>query len=306
VRNGDRLEPAVVSVSLAGEVRPFDLSSSKVTVHELSDVPDEGKTFKSRAGSFPVPPAAYYEEKARTPLRSMTIVDLKFHAGDVFVAGVSNQEFSSTLRRIPYPFTGAASATQLEIYHVAHNLYETRAPVRTMQFATIDGEDTLIAALACSPLVTIPVSELRHGAKARGKTIGDMGNGQPTSMVAFRDGDEDKLFITNVSRGPVVVPLSGIRSAEGFTPENRPTQDMMLDQSPFMPAGPVGKQVLFVGSSLRADLFSDRFFVSLTRYADTGDLTLETLPVAPLPARLDKIWVEFDFPGVERSSSRAA
>ena len=80
----------------------------------------------------------------------------------------------------------------------------------------------------------------------------------------------------------------------------------MLDQSPFMPAGPVGKQVLFVGSSLRADLFSDRFFVSLTRYADTGDLTLETLPVAPLPARLDKIWVEFDFPDVESPSRRAA
>ena len=53
VRNGDRLEPAVVSVSLAGEVHPFDLSSSKVTVHRLSDVPDEGKTFQSRAGSFP-------------------------------------------------------------------------------------------------------------------------------------------------------------------------------------------------------------------------------------------------------------
>src|ERR1700733_9758944 len=43
VRNGDRLEPAVVSVSLAGEVRPFDLSSSKMTEHRLSDVPDEGK-----------------------------------------------------------------------------------------------------------------------------------------------------------------------------------------------------------------------------------------------------------------------
>ncbi|SCE41285.1 hypothetical protein GA0115240_15908 [Streptomyces sp. DvalAA-14] len=33
------------------------------------------------------PPAAYFDEKARTPLRSMTIVDLKFHAGEVFVAG---------------------------------------------------------------------------------------------------------------------------------------------------------------------------------------------------------------------------
>ncbi|WP_329101905.1 hypothetical protein OG792_22350 [Micromonospora sp. NBC_01699] len=299
VRNADRLEPAVVRVSLAGEVRPFQLSSSEVTVHRLSDVPDEGKTFKSRAGIFPLPPAAFFEDKARTPLRSMTIVDLKFHAGEVFVAGVSNQEFSSTLRRIPYPFTGAASETQLEIYHVAHGEYETRAPIRAMQFADIDGEDTLIAAYACSPLVTIPVSELKQGAQVRGKTIGDMGNGQPISMVAYRDGEGDKLFITNVGRGPMVVPLSGIRSAEGFTPENRPAPGPMLDQSPFMPAGPVGKQVLLVGSSLRADLFSDRFFVSLTRYADTGDLTLETLMVAPMPARLDKIWVEMDFPGAE-------
>ena len=299
VRKGDRLEPAVVSVSLTGEIRPFDLSSSKVTVHQLTDVPDENKHFKSRAGTFPYPPAEVFEEKARTPLRSMTIVDLKFHAGEVFVAGVSNQEFSSTLRRIPYPFTGAASETQLEIYHVAHGIYETRAPIRTMQFADINGEDTLVAAYACSPLVTIPVSDLNHGAKVRGKTIGDMGNGQPISMVAYRDGDENKLFITNVGRGPMIVPLSGIRSAEGYTPENRPTTGPMLDQNPFMPAGPVGKQVLFVGSSLRADLFSDRFFVSLTRYADTGDLTLETLMVSPLPARIDKIWVEFDFPGVE-------
>jgi hypothetical protein len=306
VRNGDHLEPAVVSVSLSGEVHPFDLSSSKMTVHRLSDVPDAGKTFKSRAGSFPMPPAAVFEEKARTPIRSMTIVDLKFHAGEVFVAGVSNQEFSSTLRRIPYPFTGAASETQLEIYHLAHGLHETRAPIRTMQFAAINGEDTLVAAYACSPLVTIPVSQLKHGAKVRGKTIGDMGNGQPISMVAYRDGDEDKLFITNVGRGPMVVPLAGIRTAEGYTPENRPTQDKMLDQSPFMPAGPVGKQVLFVGSSLRADLFSDRFFVSLTRYADTGDLTLETLMVSPLPVRLDKIWVEFDFPGAQFPPKRAA
>jgi hypothetical protein len=299
VRDGDRLDPAVVRVSLDGEVRPFDLSSSKVTVHRLSDVPDEDEGFKSRADTFPYPPAAYWEEKARTPLRSMTIVDLKFHDGEVYVAGVSNQEFSSTLRRIPYPFTGDAGETQLEIYHVAHGIYETRAPIRAMQFADFDGEDTLIAAYACSPLVTIPVAELKDGAQVRGKTIGDMGNGQPISMVAYRDGDEDKLLVTNLGRGPMAIPLSGIRSAEGYTPENRPTTGPMLDQSPFMPAGPVGKQVLFVGSSLRADLFSDRFFVSLTRYADTGDLTLETLMVAPMPARIDKIWVEMDFPGAE-------
>jgi hypothetical protein len=307
VRNGDRLEAAVVRVSLDGEVHPFDLSSSKVTVHQLFDAPDEDQTFQSRAGMFPMPADEYFHEKARTPVRSMTIVDLKFHDGEVYVAGVSNQEFASTLRRVPYPFTGDVSETRLEIYHVAHGIYETRAPIRAMQFADIDGEDTLVAAYACSPLVTIPVSQLQHGTKVTGKTIGDMGNGQPISMVAFRDGEEEKLFITNLGRGPMIVPLSGIRSAEGFTPENRPASaGPMLDQHPDMPAGPVGKQVLFVGSSLRADLFSDRFFVSLTRYPDTGDLTLETLMTGPMPARLDKIWVEFDFPGFEFPSHKAA
>lgn len=299
VRTGDRLHPAVVSVSLTGEVHPFDLSSSKVTVHQLADAPDENKTFQSRAGTFPMPPAAYFEEKARTPLRTMTIVDLKFHDREVFVAGLSNQEFSSTLRRIPYPFTGAASQVRVEIYHVAHGVYETRAPIRTMQFAMIDGVDTLVAAYACSPLVTIPVSALRDGTKVTGRTIGDMGNGQPISMVAFRDGEGEKVLVTNVGRGPMVVPLSKVHSVDGFTHENRPAQGPMLDQHPLMPIGPVGKQVLFVGSSLRADLFSDRLFVSLTRYADTGDLTLETLMVAPMPARLDKVWVERDFPGVQ-------
>ena len=307
VRNGDVLELAIVRVALDGEIHPFDLTSTNVTVHQLTDAPHEDRTFQSRAGTFPLPADKYFHEKARTPVRSMTIVDLKFHHGEVFVAGVSNQEFASTLRRVPYPFTGDASETRLEIYHVAHGIYETRAPIRAMQFADIDGEDTLVAAYACSPLVTIPVSQLQHGGKVTGKTIGDMGNGQPISMVAFRDGDEDKLFITNLGRGPMIVPLSGIRTAEGFTPQNRPAaQGPMLDQHPDMPAGPVGKQVLFVGSSLRADLFSDRFFVSLTRYPDTGDLTLETLMTGPMPARLDKIWVEFDFPGFEFPPHKAA
>jgi hypothetical protein len=52
-----------------------------------------------------------------------------------------------------------------------------------------------------------------------------------------------------------------------------------------------------VGSKHHLHLISDRFFVSLTREADTGGLTLETVPVGPLPIRLEKIWVEFDFPG---------
>jgi hypothetical protein len=255
------------------------------------------KTFRSRAGEWPVPEPKYYDEKAKTPMRSMVIVDTKYHKSELFVSGVSNQEFCSVLGRVPYSFSGRSSETHLEIYHVSHGIYETRAPIRTMQFANLKGVDTLIAAYACSPIVTIPVDDLKDGTSVVGKTIGDMGNGQPISMVAYRDEGEDRLFITNAARGPVVLPVSNLEDAPSFTHENAPQREMMHDLSPHMPAGPVGKQVMFVGSSLRADLISERFFVSLTREADTGALTLETIPVGPLPIRLEKIWVEFDFPG---------
>lgn len=169
VPNAGRLDAAVVRVALDGTISAFDLSSGDATVHFLSNIPEESETFKSRAGDWPVPSREAYEKKARTPLRSMAIVDMKFHAGELFVSGVSNLEFSSTLRRVPFPFPfpfdGAGAVTQLQIYHVAHGIYETRAPIRAMQFAEIDGVDTLIAAYACSPIVLIPVADHQGGHK---------------------------------------------------------------------------------------------------------------------------------------------
>jgi hypothetical protein len=306
IKGNEELDFAVLVVSLRGDVSKFDLRSAGATAQFLTDLPDETKTFRSRAGEWPVPSAEYYVKKGRTPMRAMAIVDMKFHNGELFVSGVSNQDFCSVLRRIPVPFRGVASETHIEIYHVSHGNYETRAPIRAMQFANLNGEDTLVAAYACSPIVTIPVADLKAGRKVIGKTIGDMGNGQPISMVAYRDEGEERLFITNAGRGPMVVSLRGLATAPAFTSENAPSPHMLLDLSPHMPAGPVGKQVMFVGSSLRADLISDRFFVSLTRESDTGGLTLETVPVGPLPVRLEKIWVEFDFPGGEYRPPAAA
>ena len=57
--------------------------------------------------------------------------------GTLVVAGMSNEEFSSTLRRIPFPFTGEVSDNNLEIFHVSHGKWETAAPIRT--FVPYDG-----------------------------------------------------------------------------------------------------------------------------------------------------------------------
>ena len=182
------------------------------------------------------------------------------------------------------------------MYHVAHTRYETRAPIRAMQFASVDGQDTLIAAYTCSPLVLIPVADLKDGAKVTGKTIGDMGNGQPISMVPVKLYGQDTLFVTNAGHGPRMIPIAGLSKAKVYLPDNSP-KGFPSDISPEYPLGPVGKSVMFVGASLHADALNAKFLVSLTRDANSGSLHLEALPIAPLPMKLDEIWSEYDFPG---------
>ena len=293
---GEGALPAVVRVSADGAITNVDLSALNETEYKITDGPGDDKHFRSRAHDWPVPPAVKYDAKAQIPMRTMTIVDMKYHNGQVYVSGISNEEFSSTLRRIPYPFTGKASETKIRIYHIAHTRYETRAPIRAMQFGTVDGQDTLIAAYTCSPLVLIPVADLKDGAKVTGKTIGDMGNGEPLSMVSVKLYGKDTLFVTNAGHGPRMIPLDGLSKTVSYTPDNSP-KGYPSDLSPEYPMGPVGKSVMFIGSSLRADLLNAKYLVSLTRDADSGSLNLESLPVSPLPLKLNTIWSEFDFPG---------
>ncbi|MBV8486968.1 MAG: hypothetical protein JO161_01695, partial [Planctomycetaceae bacterium] len=60
------------------------------------------------------------------PQRVYAITDVKYYKGEVFVTGISNQRFASTLYRIPYPFTGDKSTSTVEIWHPVHGEFETR------------------------------------------------------------------------------------------------------------------------------------------------------------------------------------
>jgi len=293
---GDGSLPAIVRVAPSGQIFNVDLHGLSSSEYKIPDAPGDDMHFRDRSHDWPVPSAVKYDAKAQIPVRTLTIVDMKFHNGELYVSGISNEEFSSTLRRISYPFTGKASESKIRMYHIAHTRYETRAPVRAMTFATIDGVDTLIAAYTCSPLVLIPVSALKDGEKVTGKTIGDMGNGQPISMFKVNVYGQESLFVTNMGHGPRYIPLAGFSKAVSYTPDNSP-KGYPSDISPEYPIGPVGKAVMFVGASLHADALNDKFLVSLTRDAESGNLNLEALPVAPLPMKLDRIWSEFDFPG---------
>jgi len=134
------------------------------------------------------------------------------------VAGLSNEEFASTLRAIPFPFKTVANGTSVEIYHGAHGRFETRAPIRTFVPFNVGNQPQLLAAYTCTPLVQFPINELKPGAKIKGKTIAELGNrNRPIDMIVYQKGGKDYLLLANASRGVMKVNTDKIENTDGIT-----------------------------------------------------------------------------------------
>jgi hypothetical protein len=127
---------------------------------------------------------------------------MKYVDGTLLVAGLSNEEFASTLRRIPFPFAGESTASSLEIFHVSHGQWETAAPIRT--FVPYEDGASILASYTCTPLVHFPIRDLQPGAHVMGKTVAELGAGNtPLDIVAFTQGGQEHLLISH-SRHPVM------------------------------------------------------------------------------------------------------
>jgi len=136
--------------------------------------------------------------------RTQTITDMAYVNGNLMVAGMSNEEWSSALRSIPFPFKSAAKGTQLQIWHASHGRFETQAPVRTFVPYMLGGQPYVLAAYTCTPLVKIPMSDLKPGAQVKGVTIADLGSGnQPLDMVPYKKDGHEYILIANSSFGVV-------------------------------------------------------------------------------------------------------
>lgn len=201
VSYGPQRTPALFVVTSDGKARRIDLKAVRSTSLVLRDTPTTD-----------------YKFWRDIPERSFTVTDMKWHDGELFIAGLSNQEFASTLRRAKYPFSSEQSITSVEIYHTGHNLVETRAPIRAMSFAAWGGKPYLVAAYTCTPIVTIPLDALKDGAHIRGKTIAELGYGNtPADMISYTRTEqgktEDLLMLLNFERGASIIPVSQVESA---------------------------------------------------------------------------------------------
>ncbi len=191
--------PVLVKVSSSGTPELVDLDKVKHAVAKLPNAPEDKVVGEGR--------------RAKNK-RLEAITDIAFFQDRVLIAGLSNEEFASTFRAIPFPFKTVEGGTSVEIYHGAHGKFETRSPVRTFVPFNIGNEPHLIAAYTCTPLVQFPVKQLKSGAKIKGKTIAELGNrNRPIDMVVYQKGGKEYLLLANSSRGIMKIDAAQIEEA---------------------------------------------------------------------------------------------
>lgn len=150
------------------------------------------------------------------PQRTYAITDVNYHNGEIFVTGITNQRFASTLHRIPYPFNSSMSTCTVEIWHPVHGEFETRAPIIRHLIRELNGEPYLFGVYGCTPLVRFPLSALKDGSHVRGDVIGEVGYGaNPLDMFTFTSpaDSKDYLVITIDTRSGAQIAVSELASA---------------------------------------------------------------------------------------------
>ena len=248
---GPEAQPVLVRARVDGKLEVVSLDNVKFAKSELPEAPVEGVA----------------SEGNRPSARRESITDIAYVDGRVVVAGLSNEEFASTLRALPYPFQAAGKPTSIEIYHGSHGRFETRAPVRTFVPYKIGNQTNVLAAYTCTPLVQFPISELKAGARVKGKTIAELGNrNRPIDMIVYQKDGKNYLLLANSSRGVMKISTDDISTVESIAAPVAETKGL-----PYVTVtGWTGIDHL--------DQFDSRNVIVLRR-ADGGSVTLESLPM---------------------------
>jgi hypothetical protein len=224
---GDAARPAILRIDrVDGSVSALLLEGVPYSEVLLADAPaiDDERTETSLAEGDEGEDVTFGDRTfrvLRTPVRMSTVTDLKYIEGTLLVAGLSNEEFASTLRRIRFPFTGDVAATGLEIFHVSHGQWETAAPIRT--FVPYEGGSSILASYTCTPLVHFPLDELQPGARAKGRTVAELGSGNtPLDIVTFTRDGEDHLLISHTRHPLMKIACRDIDAQAALTEPREP------------------------------------------------------------------------------------
>jgi hypothetical protein len=271
-RPGALPTPAIVSIDSGGKV--LVLRTDKLA---------------QASAKIASPPAADKRLWRDIPEATLTVTDLAFHDGKLYVAGLGNGDFASTLRIYDFPFDDRATSATVEMYHPVHDQLETRAPIRKMAVVTLDGEPSIVAAYTCTPLVVIPIRSLVDGAHVRGTTIAELGWGSaPVDMIGFDAGQGPQLLLANSAKAADLMPVSAIAAAAKqpslSTPIEWPARPLLGLKSTYLP---------LTGFAQMA-LQDPQFIAALRRRPDSGEMQLVSFRVGAF-LRVSDFVNEYDF-----------
>lgn len=180
----------LIRISPKGEYTEVSLNEIEFSSINLDNPVDENKEHRWKKG---------------VKLRVDAITDLVYNAGKLYVTGLSNEEFSSSMWVAPFPFKKDISATSLEIYHGAHGKWETNAPIRAFLPYDLNGKQHMLAAYLCTPLVTFETKALEEAKHIKGRTVAEFGAGNyPTDMLVYQNDNKDYILMSN-SQLPLLI-----------------------------------------------------------------------------------------------------
>jgi hypothetical protein len=214
--------------------------------------------------AIPNPPGLDAKTSWGAPRRTFSVTDIALVDGEVYLAGLGNEEFASTLRRLPYPFAGKATATTLEMYHTSHDKYETASPIESFVPITLAGTPSLVAGYGCSPIVTVARAELTDRKHVRGKTVAELGGGnRPFDMIRYTNPKgKEYILVANSNRTLTRLDPAEIAAATPMTTS--------VTQA-WQPAG-VGYLPVAVVGVLQLDNYNANNVVMLKRNIEDGSL----------------------------------
>jgi len=252
---GNDATPVLVRVTKVDEkVTVLSLESIR---HARADIPDA--------------PSATAKTPWGEAQRSYVVTDIALVDNELYVAGLGNEEFASTLRRLPYPFTGKEAATTVEMYHTSHDRYETASPIESFLPITLAGKPSLVAGYGCSPIVTLTRAELAENKHVRGKTVAELGGGnRPFDMIRYTNSKgKEYILVANSNRTLARFDPEQLAAAKGMTTSVHQAWE---------PAG-VGYLPVAVVGVLQLDNYNANNAVLLKRDIETGSLDVESLPM---------------------------
>ncbi len=278
---GDRATPVIVRILRDGTFTTLSLESIPFSQVAIEDAPaaddqrtDWRRVQSNREGEITTRRDGLQTRVTHDPFRSITVTDLQYIPrkadwnvhGQLLVAGVSNEEFSSVLRRIAFPFHRAPQKVWVEVYHVNHGQYETVSPIRT--FVLYANNTEIVASYTCTPLVSFSLEEMKAGTEVIGRTVGELGGwSTPVDMLVYHRGGEEFVLVANSGLPLMRIAARDIQKQDALT---RPSSE---------PDG-VARTPLHDGVEQMANLGED--YVLMLEVDGEGSYALRSYPTASL------------------------